>query len=256
MPVSNDIIASIGLILLIISCILMYLLYSDSEENFLEKLGLKGWFIRTHSEIKINNKVVEESNGELLVGAPNSADVFKKKPDKEVFNIDDNDFTYRGARLACEALDSRLATYAELVDAHKKGANWCNYGWSANGMALYPIQKAYYKTLKKKGCNKKCGKPGVNGGFFQNKNLKFGVNCYGNKPKPDDTKIVFTKKKCNQDKDIIDKYRNDLENGTLNIRPFSKQKWSAYSNRTSRYLIPPRHTNISRSKTHHERDVL
>ena len=32
---------------------------------------------------------------------------------------------------------------------HKKGANWCNYGWSANSMALYPTQKDYYNKLQK-----------------------------------------------------------------------------------------------------------
>jgi hypothetical protein len=34
--------------------------------------------------------------------------------------------------------------------------------------------------------NKKiyCGFPGINGGYFQNKNLLLGVNCYGKKPPP------------------------------------------------------------------------
>ena len=26
-----------------------------------------------------------------------------------------------------------------------------------------------------------CGRPGINGGFIQNKNVKFGVNCFGSK---------------------------------------------------------------------------
>ena len=28
-----------------------------------------------------------------------------------------------------------------------------------------------------------CGNPGINGGYFANPDLKFGVNCYGIKPK-------------------------------------------------------------------------
>ena len=28
-----------------------------------------------------------------------------------------------------------------------------------------------------------CGRPGINGGYIDNKNVRFGVNCYGYKPK-------------------------------------------------------------------------
>jgi hypothetical protein len=27
-----------------------------------------------------------------------------------------------------------------------------------------------------------CGRPGINGGYFANPNIKFGANCYGVKP--------------------------------------------------------------------------
>ena len=67
------------------------------------------------------------------------------------------------------------------MEAYKKGANWCNYGWSANQTALFPIQKEYLEDLKNKNdkLSNSCGKPGVNGGYFENRHLKFGVNCYG-----------------------------------------------------------------------------
>ena len=73
---------------------------------------------------------------------------------KEVFNIDNNDFTFEQAGLVCKAYDSSLATYDQMIDAYNRGANWCNYGWSAGGLALFPTQKSVYinfkKVLKKK----------------------------------------------------------------------------------------------------------
>ena len=93
--------------------------------------------------------------------------------DKEVFNIDVNDFTYDQAHLMCKALDSNLATYKQLLNAHKKGANWCNYGWSANKMALYPIQKDFHKQIEESPHTKgTCGTVGVNGGVFDKLDLK------------------------------------------------------------------------------------
>ena len=34
-----------------------------------------------------------------------------------------------------------------------------------------------------------CGKPGINGGYFSDPTMKFGVNCYGVKPDPDSNNI-------------------------------------------------------------------
>ena len=51
-------------------------------------------------------------------------------------------------------------------------------------MALFPTQQATFDNLQKiKGHENDCGRPGVNGGYMVNPNLRFGVNCYGNKPK-------------------------------------------------------------------------
>jgi hypothetical protein len=50
-------------------------------------------------------------------------------------------------------------------------------------MALFPTQQKTYDVLQtKKGHENDCGRPGVNGGYMVNPNLKFGVNCYGKKP--------------------------------------------------------------------------
>jgi len=161
---------------------------------------------------------------------------------KEVFNIDNNDFTYDEAHLMCKSLGSKLASYSNVLNAHKKGANWCNYGWSANGLALYPTQKKFWNKLQEKGGKHKtkCGKPGVNGGFFPDKSLKFGVNCYGYKPLPDESKIVYTENNCDISKELMDKYRNKFKNGDIEVRPFNKIRWSTHSDKHSKYIITPK----------------
>ena len=65
---------------------------------------------------------------------------------KQVFNVSENDYTYEEARAVCKAYGGDLATLEQMIEAHKKGANWCNYGWSDGQMALYPTQKI--KSLK------------------------------------------------------------------------------------------------------------
>ena len=181
----------------------------------------------------------------------------KKKPKKEVFNIDNNVFTYEEAECLCKAYDSELATYDQLMTAHKNGANWCNYGWSANGMALYPIQQDFYDEIQNSESNlkNKCGKPGVNGGIFTDKEIKFGVNCYGFKPKPDKDKIVYNINKKNPinvveeeeecSKQVaIKKYKNKIKSGLIEIRPFSDNKWSKYSCKKSSYILSPKFSDI------------
>ena len=159
----------------------------------------------------------------------------------EVFNIDNNDFTYKEAQILCEALGCKLATYGQLIDALNDGANWCNYGWSADGLALFPIQQSFYEQLQKdKKLKKQCGKPGINGGFFKNKNLKFGVNCYGPKPDPIDSQIVYGKNNsCNVDRSILLAYEKRLASGDIDVRPFNRNKWSDFSEQESAYIIPP-----------------
>ena len=55
----------------------------------------------------------------------------------EVFHVSDNKFTYDDAAAVCAAYDSELATLEQILDAYNHGAEWCGYGWSAGGMALY-----------------------------------------------------------------------------------------------------------------------
>jgi len=103
---------------------------------------------------------------------------------KQVFNIPGNYYSYDNAKALCTAYGAELATYDQIEKAYNSGAEWCNYGWSANQLALFPTQKQTYNTLQTiSGHENDCGRPGVNGGYIANPNIKFGVNCYGNKPK-------------------------------------------------------------------------
>ena len=94
---------------------------------------------------------------------------------KQVFNIPGNYYSYEDAKAMCKAYGADLATYKQIEDAYENGAEWCNYGWSAEQLALFPTQQQTYDHLQKiPGHGRDCGRPGMNGGYIANKNVKFG----------------------------------------------------------------------------------
>ena len=103
---------------------------------------------------------------------------------KEVFNIAQDAYTYSDAEPLCKAYGAELATYDQVKDAWNKGADWCNYGWIKGQTAVYPTQKETYNKLQAGPEEQRgsCGVPGVNGGYFDNPDMRFGVNCYGTRP--------------------------------------------------------------------------
>jgi len=142
-----------------------------------------------------------------------------------VFNISKNVYTYYDAPAVCKAFNSTLATYDQLKDAHNSGADWCNYGWIEGQQAVFPTQRSTYEKLQrgKPELRKSCGKPGINGGFFDNPELRFGVNCYGIRPAkniedesqveipPSADEIEFEKK--------VQRYRDNIDK--ITILPFN-----------------------------------
>jgi hypothetical protein len=108
---------------------------------------------------------------------------------KQVFNIAENTYTYTDAEPLCKALGAELATYDQVKEAWGRGADWCNYGWIKGQGAVYPTQQTTFDKLQQ-GSNDDerlaCGQPGINGGYFDNPELRFGVNCYGDKPSESD----------------------------------------------------------------------
>jgi hypothetical protein len=151
---------------------------------------------------------------------------------KEVYNIPGNSYTYDDARLVCQALNADLATYDQVESAYNKGGEWCNYGWSEGQMALFPIQKKTHSKMQTiKGHENDCGRPGVNGGYFDDKELQFGVNCYGIKPKMNKSsqKIIeattfFPQSEQDlQMKMKVDQLKMNIKD--IIISPFNQDKW-------------------------------
>jgi len=108
----------------------------------------------------------------------------KIKPLTEVFYVADNSFTYSQAPAVCKAYGATLASYSQVEEAYQQGAEWCGYGWSEGGIALFPTQQATWDKLQKEPNQQariKCGRPGINGGYFDPA-TQFGVNCYGVRP--------------------------------------------------------------------------
>ena len=154
---------------------------------------------------------------------------------KEVFNVSLNDYTYYDAQPLCLALGAELASYEQVKEAWNKGGDWCNYGWTKGQLAIYPTQKDTWDKLQQGPLDEKgaCGRPGVNGGYFDNPEMRFGVNCYGVKPdqSANDERLLMengtipkTASTLKMDKQIQD-IKNNLD--MIGILPFNASKWSA-----------------------------
>jgi hypothetical protein len=149
----------------------------------------------------------------------------------EVFNISGNDYTYDEAAAVCAAYDAELATYDQLTTAYEAGAEWCGYGWTQGGMALFPTQQATWALLQSETDQSKrtaCGRPGVNGGYFDPSN-KFGVNCYGVKPGGKTAKYplpVPGTDTASFDK-MVDKFKGMLNR--MKVSAFNRMGWSEWN---------------------------
>jgi hypothetical protein len=152
---------------------------------------------------------------------------------KQVFNIPENDYIYPDAKALCSAYGARLATYKEVEDTYNSGGEWCNYGWSEGQMALFPTQQKTFDKLQTiKGHENDCGRPGVNGGYMANPKIKFGVNCYGYKPRMTPTEEELMAKEPLYPKtvqDIAIEKRVDYWKSKLSeilVSPFNHNSWS------------------------------
>tara|TARA_B110000285_G_scaffold235562_1_gene318088 strand:+ start:2178 stop:3422 length:1245 start_codon:yes stop_codon:yes gene_type:complete len=155
----------------------------------------------------------------------------------EVFNVSDNKYSYEDAQAVCSSFGSKLATYDQIEAAYNNGAEWCNYGWSDGQMAFFPTQKETWDKLQKFPKKKNnCGRPGINGGFINNPYIKFGVNCYGKKPKPTENDIQRLDAKQThpipltaEDKELQKKIDYWKENSDkLKLNSYNNKNWSRY----------------------------
>ena len=154
---------------------------------------------------------------------------------EQVFNIPENTYVYEDAKALCKAYGARLATYNEIEDSYNDGGEWCNYGWSDGQMILFPTQQKSYDHLQKmKGHENDCGRPGVNGGYIANPKLKFGVNCYGKKPRMTEreeelmaTQPAYPRTKADIELEEKVKYWKEQISSVL-VSPFNHSTWSRY----------------------------
>jgi hypothetical protein len=152
---------------------------------------------------------------------------------KQVFHVPGNTYTYPNAKAVCRAYGGRLATYKEVEGAHDQGADWCSFGWSDGQMALYPTQFDKWKHLQGvEGHEHDCGRPGINGGYIGNENVRFGINCYGYKPEITEEEVQLMSEtplypKTRRElafEERVDYWRNKLS--SILVAPFNHNNWS------------------------------
>ena len=101
----------------------------------------------------------------------------------------------------------------------------------SNGFLSY-IKNTWKKLQKIKGHEHDCGRPGINGGYIDNPNVRFGVNCFGSKPAitaeeqdiMDNASIYPLSKEDRKINRLAKKYKKNLDSILLN--PFNQTSWS------------------------------
>lgn len=210
-----------GIIIVIILIILIIINAFQYFFNVNITAYVKG-FLTPHKQIDI---VVNQNNNQ-------AESVPEIRFKKQVFNIPGNYYSYENAKALCQAYGSDLATYKQIEKSYKNGGEWCNYGWSDGQMALFPTQQSTFDNLQNiKGHEHDCGRPGINGGYIANPQVKFGVNCYGNKPRITDeeedlmktaTPYPQTTQETNFQK-RVDFWKNKVDE--ILVSPFNYNTW-------------------------------
>ena len=105
-------------------------------------------------------------------------------------------------------------------------------------MILFPTQKSTWDKLQKNEKTKhNCGRPGINGGYIHNPNVRFGVNCFGQKPEPTAEELAMMAAKQFQpvpktkEDTLLDKkvqFWKEHADKLLKMNSFNKEKWSEY----------------------------
>lgn len=182
-------------------------------------------------EPEIDITVERETEGDIT----GTTTVPELKFEKQVYHIPGNKYTFDDARAVCKAYGNRLANYKEIENAYQNGADWCSYGWSEDQMALFPTQMERWERLQKiEGHENDCGRPGINGGYIANPNVRFGVNCYGYRPKITAQEAEMMKNiplfpKTQKELDFqkrIEYWKNKITN--IIVAPFNSNNWSMH----------------------------
>ena len=234
-PVSIMIIETIAILLFVVVLIIDFFKYI-LKINLLSLLNeMIDWVDKPAETVK----PVTANSITNTISSTNSTSKPKDSSGNEVFNIRNNLYTYDEAQSVCSIYGAKLANYDQVEAAYNEGGEWCNYGWSDGQLALFPTQKDTWNKLQKTDRAKNaCGRPGINGGYIKNKNVRFGVNCYGKKPDPTD------KEKALMSANIEDKLPESATDRALRtkmdiwkknadkfliVNSFNKKEWSDFS---------------------------
>ena len=197
------------------------------------------YFFGINLTANLNNLFTASPSIDLTVDqsedAPNQniAPVPEIKRKEQVYHIPGNEYTYDNATALCKAYGGRLASYDEVEKSYKNGGEWCSYGWSDKQLALFPTQKETWNTLQNiEGHENDCGRAGINGGFIANPNVRFGVNCYGYKPKMtqeekdlmESTPLYPKNMKDIKEEKQVEYWRQKIPE--ILVAPFNKNVWS------------------------------
>jgi len=222
-----------SILLTLVICIIVFFIF-----QYLLNTYFKAYLINMfshHPEIDIvvdHHNPPPNSNGPGSSSSSGSSSIPEIKFRKQVFNIPGNSYTYDNANALCKAYGASLATYKQVEDAYENGGEWCNYGWSDKQMALFPTQIATFDHLQTiKGHEHDCGRPGINGGYIANPNVRFGVNCYGYKPKINEDEEQMMKNvspypQTMEDIEMekkVDYWKNQVDQ--ILVSPFNHQRW-------------------------------
>jgi len=151
----------------------------------------------------------------------------------EVFNVSSNKYTYYDAEPLCKALGAELATYEQVKEAWSKGADWCNYGWVKGQLAVYPTSDETYQKLQSGPEEQRmaCGRPGMNGGYFDNPEMRFGVTCVGKKPPQSKSDVLAAAAGAPLSPDALAYDKKVLqfkaEADSMGLLPFNSKGWNS-----------------------------
>jgi len=202
---------------------------SNNNNNITDDNINNSGIIDEEKEIELDNELDQLTSSKKR---QENTDISNNVMNKEVFHIPGSRFTYNDATAICKSMNSDLASYEQLQNAQKNGANWCSHGWSQDQLALYPTSQHKFNELNKNDKTKyDCGFVGVNGMYVNNTYMKFGANCYGFKPKKSELELnhsEVTDYKPKTAKEVI--FDNRVEYwkrrlGNVLITPFNKDKW-------------------------------
>ena len=204
---------------------------------FLALLLLNGlqYFFNVNVKAQIKKIFTDEPEIDITVDdtTGETTTVPELRYEKQVFHVPGNKYTYDNAKAVCKAYGGRLANYDEVEKAYSGGGEWCSYGWSDDQMALFPTQKKTWSHLQKiKNHENDCGRPGINGGYIGNPNVRFGINCFGYKPKitgaeaqlMEETPLYPKTMKDIKMQKRIDYWKNKLPE--ILVSPFNHDVWS------------------------------